>query len=244
MVYRILVDGKRIYAETSLTDYSPYKDRLARERIRKHFCDKLGAKKVIFDTSYEEAAILHEMAGKFYEKTMELFDVINAFPEWSWGLDEMEKLIPLLMQIYILAMDLPELEYMEDAHYDREYNYVRRKIAFSEEYESYWMVYDPYCNEDLYKDPVRPDCGLCKGALWDDLAGILSELESGVHAYQAGLVCETIFSWRFDMIAHYGRHITGALSAMCKAWEESQTDNKIFKGPDDYWAYDTDGVIV
>lgn len=245
MVYRVTVDGKRTYAETALTDYSTDKDRLARDRICKYFKEKQSAQEVIFDTSFEEAAHLHEMAGEFYEKAMELFGVINAFPENSWGPDEMGQLIPLLMQIYILAMKLPELEYMEDTDYEWKHDHITRKITFSEEYEYYWMVFAPYSEKDLYKeDPAGPDGGLCKGALWDDLADTLSALVSGVDAYLAGLVCEAIFNWRFDMIIHYGRHITNALSAMCRVWEDSCKDNKKFKEPNDYWAYDTDGVIV
>ena len=245
MVYRVTVDGKRTYAETALTDYSTEKDRLSRERICTYFREELGAKEVIFDTSFEETARLHEMAGEFYENIMELFGVINAFPESSWGPDEMGQLIPLLMRIYILAMRFPELEYMEDSDYEWKHDYITRKIAFSEEYEYYWMVFDPYSPKDLYKeDPAGPEGELCKGALWDDLGDILSTLEDGADAYEAGLVCEAIFNWRFGLCIHYGRHITNALSAKCRVWEDSCEDNKKFKEPNDYWAYDTDSVIV
>lgn len=244
MVYRVIADGIKMYAETSVIDYTTDKDREARAKITGYFKDKLGVRELTFDTSFEETERLHETADEFYYKVRELFDTVNAFPEHSWGVNEMGRLIPLLMQIYALAMKLPQLEYMEDTEYDCNYDHITRKIEFSEEYDTYWTVFDPYCKEDLYENPKDADGGLCKSALWDDLADILADLEYGVDAYKAGLVCEAIFNWRFNMIIHYGHHITDALSAMCRAWEDWNADKDAHTDPDDYWSYGTDSVIV
>ena len=247
MVYRVIVDGKRTYAETSINGYSTEKDKEAREKITRHFQEVLGANKVVFDTSYEEAASLHKMAEEFYIKAIELFEIIKSFPEDPWGTDEMAQLIPPLMQIYIFAMKLPDLEYMEDAEYDQSEtcsSYLRQ-INFAKEYEYFWMVFDPYCKADLYKNPNDSAGGLCKSALWDDLGDTIVDLEQGVEAYLSGLVCEAIFNWRFNILSHSGRHILNALTAMCRAWEDATEHNeKIHDDPDRYWSKDSKSVIV
>ncbi len=246
MVYRITVDGKRTYAETSITGYSTEKDREAREKITRHFQEVLGANEVIFDNSYEEAASLHVIADEFYIKAIELFEIINSFPEDPWGIDEMAQLIPPLMQIYILAMKLPDLEYMEDAKYDQSEacSSYFRQINFAKEYEYYWRVFDPYCKEDLCKNP---NChgGLCQSALWDDLGDTVADLENGVEAYLSGLVCRAIFDWRYSILIHSGRHILNALTAMCRAWEDATEHNETMQyDPKKYWSKDSRSVIV
>ena len=62
MVYRITVDGKRKYAEASITEYSLEADNLAREEIIRHYLDDEDAKEVLFDTTVEEAASIHKKA--------------------------------------------------------------------------------------------------------------------------------------------------------------------------------------
>ena len=62
MVYRIIVDGKRKYAEALVKEYSLEADNLAREEIIRHYLDDEDAKEVLFDTTVEEAASIHKKA--------------------------------------------------------------------------------------------------------------------------------------------------------------------------------------
>ena len=54
MIYRITVDEKRKYAESSIREYSIEADNLAREEIIRHFLDDEGAKDVRIETTPEE----------------------------------------------------------------------------------------------------------------------------------------------------------------------------------------------
>ena len=54
MVYRIIVDGKRKYAEVPTRGYSLEAHNLAREKIIRHYLDDEGAKDVTIETTPEE----------------------------------------------------------------------------------------------------------------------------------------------------------------------------------------------
>ena len=139
-----------------------------------------------------------------------------------------------LMKIYILAMKLPETEYMEDTDYEISNLFRGRIVNFSEKFDSYWTVFNPYCNGDLYEKPLESDDGTCKTSLNDDLADIITDIAEGIGAYEKGLVCEAIFQWRFSLISHYGQHIWSALPAMCSLWETQM--RKTEKTAAEYWA--------
>ncbi len=243
MVYRITVDGVKKYAETPIMSYSRDNDMDARKRIASYFREKENAAEIIFDNSFADVEKLHLQAEEFYQKVMELNSIWMSLPyDRGWGPDEMGLLIPELMQIYMLAMKLPDLEYMEDMDYEWNPDLFNRKIEFLPEYEHYWEVFDPYCcapNEE--RDEVIRE-NVCVGALLDDLGDILGNLSGGVDAYRAGLVCDAIFNWRFDMLIHYGHHIRDAIRAMGSVWEESMHQKE--REWDDYWAYDQDSVII
>ena len=61
MVYRITVDGKRKYAEASITEYSLEADNLAREEIIRHYLDDEDAKEVLFDTTVVLHAVCNDL---------------------------------------------------------------------------------------------------------------------------------------------------------------------------------------
>ncbi|MCR5685893.1 MAG: DUF5063 domain-containing protein [Lachnospiraceae bacterium] len=195
-----------------------------------------------FYTTFEEVCELHEKAGIFCDQVMEFLNLKMSFPEPPWGLNEMEQLIPQLMKIYMLAMGLPDLEYMEDMKYEEDDSIPHRPISFVDEYEYYWTVFDPYCKYAETDEEPKKEIEPCKGMLTDDLADISTELSQGVEAYRAGLVCEAIFQWRFGLLSHYGNHITSALRAMTSAWEyETQHRDREMR---DYWNPDEDSIIV
>lgn len=234
MIYRITVDGKRKYAEAAIREYSLETDNLAREEIIRHYLEEENAVEVFFDTTPNEAREIHEIAEEFYEQLLEFQAVWNNLPkDKPWGIDEMYLLIPQLMRIYILAMKLPETKYMEDTDYEISDLFQGRIVNYSEKFDSYWTVFNPYCNGDLYENPLESDDGTCRNSLNDDLADIITDIAEGIGAYEQGLVCEAIFQWRFSLISHYGQHIWSALSAMCSAWEKAMRDKS--KEPIEYW---------
>ncbi len=54
MVYQIIVDGKRKYAEVPIREYSLEADNLAREEIIRHCLDDEGATDVTIESTPEE----------------------------------------------------------------------------------------------------------------------------------------------------------------------------------------------
>ena len=234
MIYRITVDGKRKYAEALIQKYSLEADNLAREEIIRHYLEEENAVEVFFDTTPNEVREIHEIAEEFYEQLLEFHEVWEGLPgDKQWGVDEMYLLIPHLMKIYMSAMKLPEMDFMEDTDYEISDVFHDRKVNFSDAYESYWTVFNPYCIGDLYENPLETEDGICKNTLNDDLSDIIIDLAEGIGAYEQGLVCEAIFQWRFSLISHYGQHIWSALSAMCSAWEKAMRDKS--KEPIEYW---------
>lgn len=54
MVYRIVVDGKEMYAAADVRNNSLEADNMAREEIIRHYLDDEGAKEVFIDARIEE----------------------------------------------------------------------------------------------------------------------------------------------------------------------------------------------
>ncbi len=54
MVYRIVVDGKEMYAAADVRNSSLEADNMAREEIIRHYLDDEGAKEVFIDVRIEE----------------------------------------------------------------------------------------------------------------------------------------------------------------------------------------------
>lgn len=246
MVYKITVDGKRRYAEIPIYKYSQEAENLARERIIDYCINNEGAKEVYINTPPEETKKLHEIADEFYKQAKEFHDIYMNLPyDKAWGAEEMELLIPQLMKIYVLAMKLPNLEWLEDNEYSDKVEIKYRKMNFSEEYDKYWQIYVPYphlSSERYQKIAYTPNTGW----LSDDIRDIMMDISRGMEAYLCGLVCKAIFYWEFSLYTHYGKHITDALSAMCWAWEKNKSkiedekfDNYIYWGE----KYE-DGIII
>lgn len=194
-----------------------------REHIIDHFLNEENADDVIIDTTIDEAKELHLTAQEFYNQLVEFQSVWNALPkDKPWEVNEMFLLIPQLMKIYIQAMKLPYPEYMEDEDSEISDMFHGQRVNFSKEYDSYWQVFDPYCEGDLYENPDDRESGIVKGALWDDLADILTDLAEGAGAFETGLVCKAIFNWKYSFVSHYGHHIRNAVTAMGAAWEKEE----------------------
>ena len=119
------------------------------------------------------------------------------------SIDTVEKLMELLMKLYIAAMDLPNLEpnTIEEPLSAEDNNF---KIQINEQIEPfYWEVFDPYILEE-------PVCG----HLEDDLSGIAEDLLCGIKEYEAGRYCNAVFEWRLGLYSHWGNHVVNALRAL------------------------------
>ena len=203
MVYRITVDGKRKYSEASITQYSVEADNLAREQIINHYLEDEGAVNVEINTEVSESREIYAFAAEFATHANRMLKIWESLPDDSpWNIREIEILIPLLMESYMLAMKLPDQEYMEDAEYETEI--VLRKGAFQDADE-----------------------------LNEDLIAVIMCLSEGIQAYNAGLVCEAIFVWKFDLVDYYGRHLIHALSVMSDMWERDKRIHR--KSKKTYW---------
>lgn len=237
MVYRITVDGKRKYAEAAIKEYSLETDNLAREKIIRHFLDERNAQEVVFDTSHDEAREIHNIAKDFYLQLLEFEKVWKAMPyDHPWGVDEFEKLIPEYMKIYMKAMRLPYLEWLEDKEEDDDSrcDFCKREtpLSIEEKYTYYRYDLEPY---DEYGYCEKSGYETTKGVLWDDFGDIRTDLAEGVKLYRAGLIYSAVFEWRHGLLIHYGNHITSALRAMCSAWEYHTSH--INRDEDDYWNF-------
>lgn len=69
----------------------------------------------------------------------------------------------------------------------------------------YWEVFTPSDMDDKE---------LVCGDLFDDFQDIYSELARGLWLYDHGHVEAAVFSWRFMLSAHWGRHAVSAMHAL------------------------------
>lgn len=223
MVYCMKIDGDDRYVEIPIRDYNVEKDENIRKQLKARIIEEDGAVDVIFITSVETARKYHQAASDFYSCIKDFNGIYTSLPyDKTWEPDEMFYIIQGLMKIYMEAMNLPEIEHTEKAKYDFSEQIGNRAVNFSNEYEVYWQIFNPYCqNFCENSDSFEISDEACTTTLTDDLSDILTDLSLGAGAYEAGLVCEALFQWKFSLVSHYGHHIRNAINAMGDAWEKS-----------------------
>ena len=227
MIYRITVDGVRTFAGASIVEYSPEADNKARESIIRYYLDERGAGDVLFDTTPKETMEIHKAAKDFYTLICDFDKAWSELPyEKKWGAAEIKVIIPFLANVYIKAMSLPDIEFTEDSKYEGDTDLFKRDCNFDKSYEYYQMVFDPYEWRDKpVKDQTGEDDNICLGWLNDDIGSVMTELALGAEAYLEGHVCDALFQWKEGLAMHYGRHLTNALNAMCRVWEDALLDS-------------------
>ena len=112
-------------------------------------------------------------------------------------------LMKLLMNLYISALNLPDLE--PETTQISESN-IRENIFIRINKEiptTYWEIFNPYMVEE-------PVCG----DLSDDLYDILSDLQNGIKEYEHGKIGNAVFEWKFGLNNHWGNHVVDVLRAL------------------------------
>jgi hypothetical protein len=116
--------------------------------------------------------------------------------------ETIDALLSFLMRLYLSAMTLPQPELEEATPQIRQTMPVG--IRFKTDMATcYREVFDPFEEEP----PIF-------GELKDDLAGIVSDLQDGIEAYESGLVGRAAFTWRDGSEFYWGNHAVDAIRAL------------------------------
>jgi hypothetical protein len=113
----------------------------------------------------------------------------------------------LLAELQLHAAGLPNVD--GDAEYsevdgEKDNWKVIRDRLHSLPIHGYWKVFDVFVENE---NPV-----FC--IIPDDLADIYSDLKDGLHFWLDGNKKEAVWRWRFSYYTHWGRHLTGAQTAL------------------------------
>ncbi|MFE7061775.1 DUF5063 domain-containing protein [Sutcliffiella sp. NPDC057660] len=111
-----------------------------------------------------------------------------------------EKLLAALLELYLKALKLPEVE--PDNAEAPQFEIQLPEVDF-DKYEYYWEVYDPYKLDE-------PACG----SLSDDILDIYKDLKEGIILFEQDMLNEAIWHWKFNFQAHFGLHVVNALRAL------------------------------
>ena len=118
---------------------------------------------------------------------------------------DLKKVHSLLCELQLSALSLPTLD-----SGDTEVSVTRddwlkvRERCQKFNIDGYWKVFDAFAESEL---PV-----FC--TLSDDLADIYTDLKEGLILYDLGKVNDAVWEWRFNYFIHWGRHLTGAQTAL------------------------------
>ena len=113
-----------------------------------------------------------------------------------------EHFIKMIMQLYLLALELPSSEPdSPDASFIlTEPVRIRSGERFS---TLYWEVFDP----TVYEEPV---CG----NIIEDLSEIAADLQKGILEYERNKLENAAFEWRCAFDSHWGNHAVDVLRAL------------------------------
>ena len=146
----------------------------------------------------EGSTMLKQPADTFYQIADEFISFITGT---ELSEQSAERLITLLMALYIAALELPDADpETEDAHRGSEFPQIRISKRLK---TTYWEVFDPFEN----KEPVCSD-------LYDDIRDIAKDLLDGMEEYDAGRPENAVFEWRFGLNNHWGSHAVDAIRAL------------------------------
>lgn len=135
---------------------------------------------------------MKQAVDSFYETAVEFCEFIG---QNMITLETVDYLISSLMTLYIKALALPNIE-PDSLGSVCEPLPKPFQVRIDRQVPSvYWMVCDPLEGEDL-----------AAGSLYDDLSDILCDLRSGIEEYEAGMIGNAVFEWRFGLDAHWGSH--------------------------------------
>lgn len=145
----------------------------------------------------------HEMttidgaAHSIYCLSMRFCDAVNTK---EVSAENAEEWLALLMELYVGAMRLPEIE-PDDDSISRKKNAIPQPVIKCR--SDYWEVFDPF----EFEEPVCGD-------LRDDLQDIYDDLRTGIREYEAGRKNNAIWDWKFGVDNHWGQHAVDAIRAL------------------------------
>ena len=132
----------------------------------------------------------------------------NLVKEFLKYLDENEisynsfiYLITTLMQLYIAATNLPNIE---PENIESHYTYKKPSIKIHNDIQTYYFeIFNPLINEE----------SVCSD-LEDDLNDIYNDLQRGIEEYEFGRIGNAVCEWRVGLQSHWGQHAVDAIRAL------------------------------
>ncbi len=110
----------------------------------------------------------------------------------------------LLLQIYTLGVQLPDIEPQDNEATKTDYPSPRSSIStLLGKYDIYNEVFDPINGGEVGT-----------ASLSDDLAGIYQDLKNPLLDYDSNKKEDAIWSWRFNIQGHCGDHLVDSLRAI------------------------------
>ena len=165
-----------------------------------------------------------QAAAEFYAAAKNLNRQIDAMKVCDES--NMGELLKALAELYLKALCLPmdKLRDLRSAPFGKEishhafYNEYCRKVDFKNK-AHYHEFFDPYDARSAVM-----------GNLADDIADILSDIETGMILYESDRQKDAVSQWKDSFCIHWGEHITGAIRALDSVYRrylEGTYDEKI-----------------
>jgi hypothetical protein len=140
----------------------------------------------------------------------EFADVAHRYCDWVEASPNPKDIMivhRLLAELQLKALLLPDIwgedEYVEVENKRDNWEAIRDRLH-GLPVDGYWKVFDVFVDSE---EPV-----LC--TLPDDLGDIYADLNEGLHFYLKGNEDEAVWRWRFAYFTHWGRHLSGAQTAL------------------------------
>ena len=149
-------------------------------------------------------------------------EVVERFDEWFRRAPQPEDLLTahrLLTELQLRVLHLPDYESEDEyVEIDNASNLKAWRDRFDHfPIDSYWKVFDVFADADA---PV-----FCMIA--DDFADIHADILEGLHFFKQGNEAEAVWRWRFSYFTHWGRHLTGAQSALHQYFADQGGTNNL-----------------
>ena len=151
------------------------------------------------------------MEKDFYLLTLDFNNYLNKTIITK---DEINNLIIMLLDLYSLALKLPEVN--SDNNIDFYLKVEPEKIKLGEVITNrYWLLFDPYKKEELVTNTII-----------DDLEDISKDLKFGAIEYEKGNINNALFLWKYSHKTHWGEHIANLLKVLNTINYLSERDDK------------------
>jgi len=111
-----------------------------------------------------------------------------------------------LLALHLAALDLPDVQPDTDnSEPPLDLTLINKARLAALPVELYWDVFDPF--------RTPPDAPVANSAV-DDVQDIYSDVKRGLLLFDAGLVLNAAWHWRFTFASHWGEHLVGLVRAL------------------------------